>query len=364
MRSISRRRFLRSAASAGATAIAAPTMLSALSARVLAQEGSISPAGGRITWAANGGDTQEAMRVAWTEPFTAETGIEVVHAGPVDYGRVRVQVESQQIEWDVFESEGFFVPQGGAEGLLEEIDYSTGFEAEEDLAFPSWRKQFGVGTWGFATVIAFDPALHTDHPSTWAEFFDTQQFPGKRGFFKSPFSNIFEAALIADGVAPEALYPLDFDRAFAKMDSIKQDLVFWESGAQSQQYLTSGAVDFNAMWNGRVYQLAKRGASAAIDWTQNFQSAQYLAIPRGSANVAAATQAIAYTHRPDAQARFADLTSYSPANKQAVDLISEEVRPWIATTPEHLTGATRIDDDFWATEMEGIQPRWQAWLLS
>ncbi len=39
---------------------------------------------------------------------------------------------------------------------------------------------------------------------------------------------------MADGVAPDALYPLDVDRAFRKLEQIKPHIaVWWTSGGQS-----------------------------------------------------------------------------------------------------------------------------------
>jgi len=72
-----------------------------------------------------------------------------------------------------------------------------------------------------------------------ADFFNTKKFPGKRGLRKSPKANL-EMALVADGVAAADVYDVlatseGVDRAFAKLDSIKDSVVWWESGAQPPQ---------------------------------------------------------------------------------------------------------------------------------
>ena len=42
-------------------------------------------------------------------------------------------------------------------------------------------------------------------------------------------------ALLADGVAPSKLFPLDLDRAFHKLDQIKPNVaVWWKTGDQSK----------------------------------------------------------------------------------------------------------------------------------
>lgn len=66
-----------------------------------------------------------------------------------------------------------------------------------------------------------------------------------------------EAALLADGVPPEKLYPLDIDRAFKSLDRLKPQITtWWSSGAQSQSLIRDGEVEMLAMWNGRASNLS------------------------------------------------------------------------------------------------------------
>ena len=84
-------------------------------------------------------------------------------------------------------------------------------------------------------------------PKTWADLFDAEKFPGKRTFYKWSAPGVIEAALLADGVAPDKLYPLDLDRAFKKLDTIKDDIIWWIGGAQSQQLLASAEAPFGQL---------------------------------------------------------------------------------------------------------------------
>ena len=65
-------------------------------------------------------------------------------------------------------------------------------------------------------------ALASRARSRWADLFDTAKIPGKRTFYKWSAPGVLEIALLADGVAPDKLYPLDLDRAFKKLDTIKK----------------------------------------------------------------------------------------------------------------------------------------------
>ena len=61
---------------------------------------------------------------------------------------------------------------------------------------------------------------------------------------KGPFVNM-EWALMADGVAPADVYKVlgtdaGVERALKKLDTIKKDVVWWESGAEGPQLLADG----------------------------------------------------------------------------------------------------------------------------
>ncbi|MGF6972768.1 hypothetical protein QFZ94_001195 [Paraburkholderia sp. JPY465] len=93
---------------------------------------------------------------------------------------------------------------------------------------------------------------------------------------------MLEIALLADGVPPNKLYPLDLDRAFKKLDTIKSDIVWWSGGAQSQQLLASGEAPIGMFWNGRLHALAQTGVPVGISWNQNLTAADMLVIPKGA----------------------------------------------------------------------------------
>ena len=95
--------------------------------------------------------------------------------------------------------------------------------------------------------------------TSFADFFDLQNFPGKRGVYNYVSGGLPEIALVADGVAPDALYPLDMDRAYKKMDTIKDQMVWWDTGAQSAQLLADGEVSMGMSWNGRLSEANEGG---------------------------------------------------------------------------------------------------------
>ena len=134
-------------------------------------------------------------------------------------------------------------------------------------------------------------------PEGWADFFDTTKIPGKRGLWKYSTGGVLEFALMADGVKPADLYTptLDVDRAIKKLDTIKDDIVWWESGAQSQELIGSGEVAMSMIWNGRGYS-AKHTDNKPVEmqWNQQILTADYFVVPKGTPNKQVAMEFIAW----------------------------------------------------------------------
>ena len=88
----------------------------------------------------------------------------------------------------------------------------------------------------------FDPADFSQGvPETVADFFDLDRFPGKRGFERAP-EVVLQWALLADGVAATDIHEHlsteeGLDRAFEKLDGIKQHIVWWEDGEQASELI-------------------------------------------------------------------------------------------------------------------------------
>ena len=88
------------------------------------------------------------------------------------------------------------------------------------------------------------------------DFFNVKKFPGKRGIHT--WANaLIEMALVADGVKASKVYdvmstPEGIDRAFAKLDTIKDHVVFWSAGSKPLELVSSGEVVMALAYNGRI----------------------------------------------------------------------------------------------------------------
>ena len=230
-----------------------------------------------LTVTTSGGSYGGSQRVAYFDPFTRETGITVlVDEWRGDLARIRAMVETRNYVSHVIDVETDHVIAGCAEGLLERIDYEALGFGRDDLIDGAGH-ECAVGSVSWSTVLVYDTEQVGDRaPDGWADFWDVEAIPGKRGLLRSPKFNI-EFALIADGVPPErvnAVLNADPDaaieRAFAKLDQIKPHVVWWESGAQAAQLLASRQVVMSSMWNGRgsgrLAKAMKRCASSPCGW--------------------------------------------------------------------------------------------------
>jgi len=303
-----------------------------------------------------GGTTQDAQKTYWAEPFASESGVTVTQDGPTDYGKIKAMVEAGNVTWDVVDVEGDYAVQAGNAGLLEKLDFSVIDKSKLD---PRFVTDYSVGSFYYSFVIGCNKDAVEACPKTWAELFDTQKFPGKRTFYKWSAPGVIEAALLADGVPADKLYPLDLDRAFKKLDTIKSDIVWWDSGAQSQQLLASAEAPFGSFWNGRLTALAETGVTVEASWTNNITAADSLVVPKGAKNKDAAMKFIAQATSDSAQAQFATATGYAPINLDSSTLMDAELRN---SLPD-MQADTQVNADmsYWAEHRDEIGTRWYAW---
>ncbi|WP_312794625.1 ABC transporter substrate-binding protein [Tianweitania sp.] len=303
-----------------------------------------------------GGTTQDAQQKHWAEGFTSGTGVQVTQDGPTDYGKLKAMVGAGNATWDVVDVEGDYAVQAGDAGLLEKLDFSVIDKSKLD---PRFVTDYSVGSFYYSFVIGCNKDAVDACPKTWSDLFDTAKFPGKRTFYKWSAPGVLEAALLADGVAADKLYPLDLERAFKKLDTIKSDIIWWDNGAQSQQLLASAEAPFGSFWNGRLTALAQTGVSVETSWTNNITAADSLVVPKGTKNKDAAMKFIAHATGAEPQAMFATETGYAPINKDSSAQMDAELRK---TLPD-MQADTQVNSDmsYWAQHRDEIGTRWYAW---
>lgn len=312
---------------------------------------------GSLTVVSYGGPYQEAQSEAFFQPFAAETGIQITEDSPTDYAQLRSMVESGRPTWDLALVANDFGTSSDAQ-YLEPIDYKI---IDADALIPNAAQEYRVAADIEATVVAYRSDAFDGQPDSWADLFDTQKFPGKRMFNKLVSGGALEAALLADGVAPDDLFPLDVDRALAKLDTIKDDIVWWETSAQSQQLLASGEAAIGLAWVGRAVDAGKE-APVAINWNSWLQVDAFWVIPKGAPGADNAQKLLASLLQEAPQIRFTELSDYGPANAAAAANSAVQENPNRPTN--HLATQVGIDDEWWGENSKAVDQKFQEWLLS
>ena len=318
-----------------------------------------------ITVISFGGTSKDVQTEAFYKPFERSTGNKVL-AGEYngEMGKIKAMVDTHSVTWDVVQVEGPELLRGCDEGLFEQLN-AAAIGREEDFV-PGTLSECGAGLLVWSMAMAYNADRLKEAPTGWADFWDTRKYPGKRSLRKGAKYTL-EIALMADGVPREDLYkalatPQGVDRAFRKLDEIKQDIQWWESGAQPMQFLASGDVVMSTAFNGRVFAAQQEGANMAIVWNGSIYAIDSWAIPKGSRNKAVAEQFIAFALRPEQQKLHTERLAYGPTSPATASLLDPKLAARLNTAPENLAVSVPIDNAFWVEHGEELEQRFNAWV--
>ncbi|MBI3706928.1 MAG: ABC transporter substrate-binding protein [Proteobacteria bacterium] len=318
---IDQRSFMLGCAALGVT----PIFLDAKSAAAQAKEIVM------VNW---GGDALKHMNTAWGEPYTKDTGIKVVidGTGPSE-GKMKAMVDAKKVTWDVADSGSGTCLSMGQVGYLDEFDYTI---VDKNKVPKAFVYKWGIANYLFSYVIAYDSGKLKDKvPKTWADYWNLKEFPGKRTMRKDVQSTM-EAALLADGVPFDKIYPIDVKRAFAKIKEIKKDVIFWSAGAESQQLLREGEVTIGNIWNTRANALVKdTDGRVKYHWNQGILCPGVWVVLKGNPAGKDVYKWIASTQIPERQVVLFKLFGNGPANPAAAPLVPAELRPQDPGSPEN-----------------------------
>lgn len=313
-----------------------------------------------ITVASWGGTLQDAQRKALFQPAAKALGIEIKEDSLDGLAGLRAQVMSGTPTWDIVELDSSLCVLAQAEGLTEPLDYNV---IEASGVSDSMKGSNWIGVFVYATVLAWSEG-EENAPKTWAEFFDADKFPIARSLYASP-SYTMEAALLADGVAPKDLYPIDVDRALSVLERIKPKIsAWWKTGSHSVQLMRDGEVGALAIWNGRISELRKEGVKVAYTFQDGIVDFDCLVIARGTKKKDLAMKALNEFLKAENQATFATLIDYGPVNTKAFDtgIISAERASELASAPENMDKMVVVNPTFWAENLKAIQPRFDQFI--
>lgn len=304
----------------------------------------------------SGGPSGESIEAAYIKPFTAKAGVKVIRESPTSLGKLQAMVQSKNITNVLVElgSTNLFLAR--ATGLLEPLDWD---KIDPDPMFPEAKIEDGFGYQYFSTVMAWPEG--TKKLNSWADFWNIKDFPGKRALPDYPAYTL-PLALLADGVEPEKLYPLDLERAFKSLEKIKDSVaVWWQAGAQPPQLLEDKEVQYAAAWSGRIVGNPK------LDYTyqQGLLQVSYFAVPKGvdPAQKAAAMGLLHEMSKAENQIVATQTVPYTGASPDIQDKLPADRLNQYPTSPDNKAIQALADPSWTASNAKELERRWQAFKL-
>ncbi|GAA1688068.1 ABC transporter substrate-binding protein [Microbacterium sediminicola] len=312
---------------------------------------------GEIIWADYGGPTNESRQIAYFDGFYEETGVDVISAS-IEDAIYQSMLEGEPGDYDIWQS-------SVAEVLLSTDNLLTIPEESQGDLLPEDVQDYYIGGFVFGEAQGWLTETYPDGgPQDWADFFDTEAFPGKRAWPGAPgsFDASYEIALLADGVAPEDLYPLDLERAEAKLDTIRDDLVFYQSYPEVQQLLTSGSAAIAVTVTGQFQALINAGEDVTIQWNEAFAIPSGFVAQSDVENEAEVLALAAWINDPENQAVFTERTGYGPVNSEVFDYLPEDVAANLVNSPEHADQVLYWDNVYRGENYDTLVESYTAWL--
>jgi putative spermidine/putrescine transport system substrate-binding protein len=278
---------------------------------------------------------------------------------------VRAQITAGAVAWDIAEQALSDCARLKQEGSLESIDYGM---VSTDGIPGSLLDSEWVGILTYSLVIGWQARRYGENgPKSWADFWNTETYPGTRAMFNS-VSHALEAALMADGVDPTDVNKVlrsegGVDRAFAKLEEIAPDITVWyRGGSQAAQLMADNEIDFIQIGNGRANALNVDAIKVGFTWNQATTDADCLLVPKGAPNRENAMRVINEMLTAEAQARMAVAISYGPVNAKAFDtgLIPPELAAKNNAAPDNMKTQVAVDPGFYAENFAELQERFDA----
>ncbi|NNE82093.1 MAG: extracellular solute-binding protein [Silicimonas sp.] len=340
---------------------------------------------GDMTLVSWGGAYQKSQQRAYVEPYiAANSGVSAIwdESSAEAVAKLRAMNEAGNVTWDLVDVVAADAIRLCDEGLAMEIDADEVLAAAPDGTSAS--DDFGdllvsdcfIPQIVYSTTFGYRTDLVGDTPPTdVCAVFDTATYPGKRSLEKRAINNM-EWALICDGVAKDDVYDvLETEegqaQALAKLDTIKDDVIWWSAGADTPQLLADGEIVMGSTYNGRLFSvIEEQDQPVAMLWDAQIFDLDGWIIPAGLpddrlARVKDFVKFATDTQRLADQAKY---ISYGPARASSAPLVGKhadlgiDMAPHMPTDPENAKNTFLYNYEFWADYRDDIEAKFQAWL--
>jgi len=336
-----------------------------------------------VSW---GGAYSSSQQNAYHDPYMAKNpNVNIINdeSSAEAVAKLRAMNEAGNVTWDLVDVVASDALRLCDEGLAMEIDHDKvlakapdGTSASDDFGDLIVSECF-IPQIVYSTTVGYRTDAVGDTPPTdICALFDTKTYPGKRALEKRPINNM-EWALLCDGVAKDDVYdvletPAGQDRALAKLDTIKDDVIWWSAGADTPQLLADGEVVMGSTYNGRLFSLIEeQNQPVAMLWDAQVFDLDGWIIPAGlSKEKQKAVMDYLYfatdTQRLADQAKY---ISYGPARASSAPLVGKhaelgiDMAPHMPTDPNNSKNTFLYNYEFWADYRDDIDAKFQSWLV-
>ncbi len=337
-----------------------------------------------VSW---GGAYQASQQNAYVAPYLEmNDGVSAAwdESSAEAVAKLRAMNEAGNVTWDLVDVVAADAIRLCDEGLAMEIDHDEVLAAAPDGTSAS--DDFGdlivsdcfipqivySTTFGYRTDLVPEGVAP---PSKICDVFDLETYPGKRALEKRPINNM-EWALLCDGVAKEDVYdvletPEGQEKALAKLDTIKDSVIWWSAGADTPQLLADGEIFIGSTYNGRLFSvIEEQGQPVGMMWDAQVFDLDGWIVPAGlpddrKARVMDFLKFATDTQRLADQAKY---ISYGPARGSSASLVGQhadlgiDMAPHMPTDPKNAANTFLYNYEFWADYRDDIDAKFQAWL--
>ncbi|SNR34258.1 extracellular solute-binding protein [Puniceibacterium sediminis] len=331
-----------------------------------------------VSW---GGAYQSSQQKAYSEPYVAmhpDVSVTWDESSNEAVAKLRAMNEAGNITWDLVDVVAADAIRLCDEGLAMEYDPEEllapgddGSSAEDDfgdlIVSDCYIPQIVYSTtFGYRTDMVPEGV---EPPSQICDVFDVEKYPGKRALEKRPINNM-EWALLCDGVAKDDVYDVletaeGQDQALAKLDTIKDDVIWWSAGADTPQLLADGEVFMGSTYNGRLYSvIVEQEQPVAMMWDAQVFDLDGWIIPTGlpEDRLARVKDFVKFATDTTRLADQAKYISYGPARASSAPLVPEDMKQHMPTDPANAGNTFLYNYSFWADYRDDIDAKFQSWL--
>ncbi|MEO3997010.1 extracellular solute-binding protein [Mesorhizobium sp. CAU 1732] len=320
-----------------------------------------------VVIATTGGLMRNTLEEHMYLPFQEATGTEIIPFDievPDQWARAEGMVRSGNVEFDIVTATGPDLVDK-ADMLLDIPCADLANITEQGLDGACTTKGVARTTGGM--ILTYNSEVFADAaPQNWADFWDLERFPGPRGLPDTGDRDWWlpAVALLADGVAKEDLFPLDLDRAYAKLDEIRPHVaVWWKTGNQVQQIMRDNEVVMTMSYSGRSLAVINDGSPYAMAWDGALRDTGYFAILKDSPNPEGALSFIDYFYgNAEGHPAFMRAVGYATSSKAGLAQLPEEEQRLFATYPENYAGLVDPDFEWIGANRDMLRERWTSWL--